>query len=198
MTQPTNEPMQEMPKSRSGITKRDIFLVTIFAIILVGAHRIAYPEHSWHAIEHWLGRSAASYPVYPCEPTADSQTITVSFTGSAFEPANVSARACDTLRFVNNSSRLTVPAVGPHPSHDAYPELDAGEPLKQGEVFELMLNRLGTFSFHDHRVPTITGEIIITEPITGSASPSGSPTDPAPTLSTFAPHSHTDQHEHSH
>lgn len=143
------------------VSRRDFFYIAGFCLVLFGTHAIAYPEHGFHIFQHFIFGADAEYPLTTCEPSASSKTIEVVFTGSEFQPATITAHLCDTLRFTNQSDIFMEPAVGPHPSHTAYPEFDAQRPLERGETFEMIVRRVGTFSFHDHLHEEIEGQIII-------------------------------------
>ncbi len=96
-----------------------------------------------------------------CTGVATPATHEIVMEHNAFIPSELTVKACDILRFVNHDEALHEPAAGPHPTHASYPELDAKRPLQKGEMFEVVLNRPGTFSFHDHLNEEMVGTLII-------------------------------------
>ena len=92
---------------------------------------------------------------------SESQMVHVSIRNNAFVPEHVQAYVCDKLVIRNEDQEPHEPAVGPHPQHSSYPGFDAEKPLAQGETFEFMLNRPGSYSFHDHLHEDIRATITI-------------------------------------
>ncbi len=98
-----------------------------------------------------------------CGNSANFQTHLVEIKNQAFSPNSIQAKVCDHIKFINREDTLHEPAVGPHPTHTSYPGFDAKRPLQKGETFEFILNRPGTYSFHDHLHEEILGSINITQ-----------------------------------
>ncbi|PIT91022.1 hypothetical protein COU17_02505 [Candidatus Kaiserbacteria bacterium CG10_big_fil_rev_8_21_14_0_10_49_17] len=97
----------------------------------------------------------------------------ISYTNDGFDPAEVTIKKGETVRFVNNSDRDTWPASAIHPTHSIYPEktdadclgsaFDACRPLKAGEFWEFTFNEAGEWGFHDHLQASDRGKVIVTE-----------------------------------
>lgn len=111
-----------------------------------------------------LGGALKPVPAQDCSQVLGGKTITIEITDREFKPAELSATLCDTLVFINHGVRPHQPAVGPHPYHTLFPGFDSKIPLKPGEQFSIQMNRLGTFPFHDHDYPDITGKVTVNVP----------------------------------
>ncbi len=108
------------------------------------------------------------------QPTTPTQPIsttgnTVEITFSGFSPNTLTINAGDTVTFVNKDSRPHWPASAVHPTHTVYPEtggcigskFDACKGLAQGEIFSFTFNQKGSWKYHDHLNPGLTGTIIV-------------------------------------
>lgn len=98
-----------------------------------------------------------------------SEPKTVEITSTVFSPISMTIKAGDTLTFVNKDSSFHWPASAVHPTHSVYPEsggcigskFDACKGLAQGESWSFTFNQKGTWGYHDHLNPGLTGTIIV-------------------------------------
>lgn len=105
-------------------------------------------------------------PTTPTQPTAGN---TVEITSSGFSPNTLTINAGDTVTFVNKDSRSHWPASAVHPTHTVYPEsggcigskFDACKGLAQSETFSFKFDQKGTWKYHDHLNPGLTGTIVV-------------------------------------
>lgn len=103
----------------------------------------------------------------------DAPDAVVSFTANGFEPASVTVKKGDTVRFVNNSTLDTWPASANHPTHTVYPQksaddclgstFDTCKALKPGESWDFTFTEVGTWNFHDHLHANRRGSITVTQ-----------------------------------
>jgi plastocyanin len=95
----------------------------------------------------------------------------IEITSSGFNPNSLAIEVGETVTFVNRDSRTHWPASNNHPTHTIYPEpggcissaFDACKGLAQGETFSFTFNIKGTWGFHDHLNPSLTGTITVEE-----------------------------------
>ncbi len=87
----------------------------------------------------------------------------VVFDGSRFSPQSVDIKVGDIIIFKNNSSQSFWPASDPHPTHTAYPEFDAKEPIPAGGKFQFQFAKAGTWGYHNHLNPSITGVVNVSK-----------------------------------
>ena len=113
------------------------------------------------------------------EPGAgeDEFDALISYTTNGFEPASVTVKKGDTVRFVNNATSDTWPASARHPTHTVYPGsdiqkcgtgsqatiFDACRGLKPGEFWEFTFNDTGEWAYHNHMDSSKFGKVIVTE-----------------------------------
>jgi len=88
-------------------------------------------------------------------------TYTISMNSSGFSPANLTIKAGDTVRFVNNDTTNHWPASDVHPVHAIYPEFDARADIIPGGEWSFTFEKVGEWGMHDHRSPVTTGKIIV-------------------------------------
>jgi cytochrome o ubiquinol oxidase operon protein cyoD len=94
-----------------------------------------------------------------CEHIGASHIVTIS--GGKVSPVHTEARLCDSLTFLNQDASVREIAFGPHPAHRAY----AGETdqnVYKGRGKTITLNQSGTYLFHDHFDPAVTGDFTVT------------------------------------
>ena len=86
----------------------------------------------------------------------------VEFNGSIFLPNVATIKKGQSIAFVNKSNQQMWPASNPHPTHDIYPEFDPQEPIDTGKFWSFTFDRVGTWKYHNHLDPGVTGTIIVT------------------------------------
>jgi plastocyanin len=97
----------------------------------------------------------------------------VLITSSGFIPSTLTIKVGDTVTFVNKDSKPHWPASDFHPTHRLYPGsgiekcgsgeeiFDACKGLSPGETFSFTFKYRGTWTYHDHLYPYLTGTIIV-------------------------------------
>lgn len=97
-------------------------------------------------------------------PSQRADIETISYTSVAgFEPQVLRIKRGTKVVFRNDSSEPLWVASNPHPEHTTYPALDAGRSLSQGETYIFAFTRIGSFGYHNHMRPSVTGTIIVEE-----------------------------------
>lgn len=94
-----------------------------------------------------------------CEEVHANHKVTIS--NGTVSPIRIEARLCDTLTFINDDLVVRQMTFGTHPQHRAYSGEDELT-LRKGRSKIITLNQVGTYQFHDHLDPLITGEFIVT------------------------------------
>lgn len=109
------------------------------------------------------------------EPAGGTETplpvAIIRYSASGYQPAMVTIRQGETVRWINDDTEETWPAAAVHPTHSMYPEksesdclgssFDACRGLAQGESWDFTFTAKGTWRFHDHLNPSKTGSIIV-------------------------------------
>jgi plastocyanin len=95
------------------------------------------------------------------DSSTNASTITVTYNGTTFSPAQVTVMSGTTVKFVNQSNKLVWVASDPHPTHTDYPGFDAKKGLTQGQSYEFTFDKIGTWGYHNHLNPSQTGSVIV-------------------------------------
>lgn len=77
-------------------------------------------------------------------------------------PAHINAKKCENLVLINEDSKVREIAFGSHPRHDVY----SGEydiPLRKGRAKTIILKETGTYNFHDHFEPAVSGSFTVNQ-----------------------------------
>lgn len=115
-------------------------------------------------------------------------SVTVNVTDAGFVPATVTVRNGTTVTWVNQRSRPTWPASVIHPTHTRYPggdydaagsyrgsqgcsgpgeqkghAFDACQGIAPGETWSFTFRHTGTWRYHDHLRPSVTGIVKVVE-----------------------------------
>jgi cytochrome o ubiquinol oxidase subunit IV len=84
----------------------------------------------------------------------------VTIKNSQVSPLHTAASKCDTLTFINEDEAAREITFGTHPEHQAY----GGEielVIQKGRGKTITLSESGTYLFHDHLEPEITGDFTV-------------------------------------
>lgn len=73
---------------------------------------------------------------------------------------NTVAKLCDTLTIMNNDSRIRIIAFGQHDQHVAYDGVTE-QVLAESQSFTVVMNKLGTYTFHDHTEEAVAGTFTV-------------------------------------
>lgn len=87
-------------------------------------------------------------------------TNLVTITQSGFSLKDITIKAGDTVSWMNSDTIDHTVNSAPHPTHTAYPPLNLDN-LKPGETKSLMFPTSGTYKYHDHLNPSLTGSVTV-------------------------------------
>ena len=90
-----------------------------------------------------------------------SKTWTVEYKENQFVPSEVKIKKGDTVSWINRSNGSTWPASAFHPTHQVYPGFDALKSLSNGESYSFKFNLVGSWKYHNHLNPSVTGVIVV-------------------------------------
>jgi plastocyanin len=88
------------------------------------------------------------------------KTVTIDISGFNFSPSVVKIKAGDTVRWVNNDDAPHKVASNPHPAHTDLPGLISGD-LFKGDSYSFTFDKVGTWSYHCHLHPSMSGVVIV-------------------------------------
>lgn len=145
------------------------FAFTVGAIMVVVGGSIfimnnLYASMAGPEVAKKLAQDEAIYQIGG-EKTGACQTIgpnhKITITNGKVTPAHTDAALCDTITFINNDERTREIGFGSHPNHSGY----AGQDdllVTKGHSKTITLNEAGSYDFHDHLNPTVTGSFTVT------------------------------------
>lgn len=88
----------------------------------------------------------------------EKNVITIGDTG--FLPQNITIKVGETVTWVNTDTANHTVDSASHPAHTAYPQLNLGI-IKPGTKASLSFPKAGTYKYHDHLNPSLTGTITV-------------------------------------
>lgn len=97
----------------------------------------------------------------PLAASPAASAVRISMTDTGFSPASVTVPAGTTVTFVNNGQASHWPASATHPTHDVLPEFDSQRGIATGEEYSFTFTQAGTWKYHDHLFPQLTGQIVV-------------------------------------
>ncbi len=93
-----------------------------------------------------------------CQELHDNHKVTIK--NGIVSPRYIQAKPCDTLTFINEDDTPREIGFGSHPEHSGYAGQDDFLVYKRrGKT--ITLNQTGTYRFHDHLDPTVSGSFTV-------------------------------------
>ncbi|MBI2543432.1 MAG: cupredoxin domain-containing protein [Candidatus Aenigmarchaeota archaeon] len=89
---------------------------------------------------------------------------TVEITNTGFNPNTLNIKLGDDVTFVNKDASPHWPASNIHPTHCEYKGcnvFDSRKGLNTGESYSIVFDQTGTWKYHDHLNPGMTGTLIV-------------------------------------
>ena len=135
-------------------------LITIAALILFGGLTIAGLNSQKNSNNGSTNNPPSVYAKQNLSATQDSDVaLTLTYTGTGFEPNLNAIKVGGQVRVRNRSVRLLDFASDPYPTQIDEPELNIGT-LKPGDSKTFFVTQKGTWGYHNALDPTETGTII--------------------------------------
>ncbi|MBM3309724.1 MAG: copper-binding protein [Candidatus Altiarchaeales archaeon] len=78
----------------------------------------------------------------------------------AFTPQVLTIKSGSTVTWTNEDSAPHIVASNPHPTHTDLPGFESKR-LSKGESYSYTFTQTGTFGYHCHLHPSMTGQIIV-------------------------------------
>lgn len=107
----------------------------------------------------------------PPHSQAATQTTKVLMQKDSFSPQTITINQGDTVVFENVDAQDRWPASNIHPTHEIYPEFDPKKPIPANTSWQFTFNKAGTWKYHDHLLPTISGTVVVTDNLIQTANP---------------------------
>ncbi len=92
-----------------------------------------------------------------------SERVVVTYTDSGFGPSLTTVVKGTTVAFINESSGGMWVASAVHPTHQLLPGFDQLKSVLRGGNYEYTFTKVGTWTYHNHVKPEVTGKVMVTE-----------------------------------
>ncbi len=89
----------------------------------------------------------------------EKNIVTVSSTG--FTPKSITVKVGDTVTWSNSDTITHTVNSDSHPTHTLYPILNKVGQIKAAEKKALQFTQPGTYNYHDHLNPSLTGLVTV-------------------------------------
>ncbi len=103
--------------------------------------------------------SPTSTPEVAVEAATNEQNI-ITLTQRGFSPMVTTIKAGATVTWENKSGKVATINSDPHPAHTNYPPLNLDN-FSDGGSLNLTFGKPGTYGYHNHLNPSMTGVIIV-------------------------------------
>lgn len=138
--------------------------VAVILVVLVG----------WYFIKSQTGGVSYTQPAPAASPEVSQPTTSatpsatetinknvVNIASSGFLPKNITIRTGESVTWVNTDTVDHQVNSVVHPTHQVYTPLNTVGLLKSGEKKSLSFPEVGTYKYHDHLNPTLTGSVTV-------------------------------------
>ena len=140
-----------------------VILVMLSAVILVSGCTSYAPPANPGGNGPGVSPTPSGSPTVSPSPSPGgigAKTYTVTIKNFAFSPQTLTINKGDTVIWVNEDSAPHQIASNPHPTHTDLPGLVSGS-LSTGQSYSFTFDKAGTFGYHCHIHPSMTGTIIV-------------------------------------
>lgn len=94
-------------------------------------------------------------------PAEEVEKNVVKISSSGFAPQNITIKVGESVTWVNEDSEDHQVQSAVHPTHQLYPPLNSVGLIKSGEKKSLSFPEAGTYKYHDHLNPSLTGSVTV-------------------------------------
>ncbi len=145
-----------------GMNKK-LLLIVLMGIVGIGAVVVivgSQNQKNEQLIKANLPASEATLPSLTPSQAVTGSEVTITVTQEGYSPKEVTVKQGTKLQWVNQSGALVTVHSDPHPMHTSYPLLNLGR-LEQGKSVELIFDKAGTYTYHNHLNAGQGGTIIV-------------------------------------
>lgn len=134
-----------------------IIVVAIVLILLVGGFVLlkgTFGKNMTSTNQTKTGTTTTS------NPKTQEKSVTVKLDKTGFNPASVDISVGTRVVFINESGEMATVNSDDHPTHTKFPFLNLGE-FGNGSSVQAVFDKTGTFTFHNHLVPSQKGTVVV-------------------------------------
>lgn len=100
-------------------------------------------------------------PATPSSQAGVAEENVVNIQPSGFLPKDITIKSGQSVTWVNQDTVDHQVNSAVHPTHQVYPPLNTVGLLKSGEKKSLIFPDAGTYKYHDHLNPSLTGSVTV-------------------------------------
>lgn len=143
-----------------------IATVVIAVLVLAGWYFMSSKKYSTPQVPAEVSQTPAPAAVESPTSSATNGAVVkedrnaVQISSSGFLPKSITIKAGETVTWMNSDSINHTVNSAVHPTHLVYPALNLGT-IKPGAQVSLEFPKAGTYQYHDHLNPSLTGAVIV-------------------------------------
>lgn len=138
-----------------------IIVVVIILILGAGFYYFQFLQNKTDSQPVTISVPSPSSQEASPTPAEQTQKNTITITANGFSPAEITVKAGESVTWVNSDSSDHQVNSAPHPTHTDYQPLNTVGLIKAGESKSLIFPTAGTYKYHDHLNPQLTGTVIV-------------------------------------
>lgn len=143
------------------MSRNTLIVIAVILAVLIGGWFLTRPKstpapatvESTPAIQPTNAPSAS-------EGAAVKEKNVVNILSSGFSPQNITVKAGESVTWMNTDNVDHTVNSAVHPTHLVYPPLNLGV-IKPSESKSLAFPTAGTYKYHDHLNPSLTGSVTV-------------------------------------
>lgn len=140
-----------------------IAVVVILLLILVGWYlmRPKQPTTQTPQPSHTpISTESTASPTATQRAMMQEEKNLVKITANSFSPQSITVKAGESVTWENTDTENHTVNSDNHPTHLLYSFLNLGV-IKPGDKKSVTLSKAGTFTYHDHLNPSLTGSVTV-------------------------------------
>lgn len=143
-----------------------IATVVIVVLVLAGWYFMSSKKYSTPQAPVTVSQTPAPAAVESPTSSATNGAVVkedknaVQISSSGFLPKSITIKVGETVTWMNSDSINHTVNSAVHPTHLVYPPLNLGT-VKPGAKVSLEFSKAGTYQYHDHLNPSLTGSVTV-------------------------------------
>ncbi len=122
------------PKQRLSLSRRTISIIIVALVLVIGIGALLLAKNKDEAAKV-------------------TSVATVDITETGFNPLTIRVKKGDRITWVNKDAKPHQVAADPHPTGESLPTLKSEDPLMQDESYTAVMEKPGTYTYHDYLDP---------------------------------------------
>ena len=137
-----------------------IALGILGVLVIIGAYLILSNTGTQKSTPKPQPATTQTIPTASPMESKKSSGVTIEVTANGFSPNSVTVKSGTQITWVNKTDSMVTVNSNPHPVHNLYPQLNLGR-FGPSQSVLVTLDKPGTYTYHNHLDPIITGKIIV-------------------------------------